>query len=68
MNVLWFRIQSTCRWQEGRNEHIPCLRLAILGGVYKIPSLFTLLPHLTPSLIYKRTWHPDPQKMVILRG
>ena len=30
----------------GRNEHIPCLRLAILGDVCKINGLFTLLPHL----------------------
>ena len=30
-------------------------------------GLFTLLPHLPLSLIYKRTWHPDPKKMVILR-
>ena len=40
-------------------QHIPCLRFAILGDVRKINGLFTFLPHLPPSLICKRTWHPD---------
>ena len=60
VKVPFFRTLSTCGWQEGRNEHISCLRLAILGDVCKINGLFTLLPCLSPSLIYKRTWHPDP--------
>ena len=44
-----------------------CLRLAILGNVCKINGLFTLFPHFLPSLIHKRIWHPDPDKMVILK-
>ena len=39
------RTLSTCRWPEGRNEHILHLRLAILGDVCKINGLFTLLPY-----------------------
>ena len=45
----------------------PSLTLAIPGDNCKINSLFTLLPHLPPSLLYKRIWHLDPNKMVILR-
>ena len=30
-------------------------------------GFFTLFPHLAPSLIYRRNWHPDPGQMVILR-
>ena len=44
----------------------PCLRLAILRHFCKVNGLFTWFPHLTsplPSLI----WHPDLDKMVILR-
>ena len=26
----------------------------------------SLLPHFLPALFYKRTWHPDPDKMLIL--
>ena len=59
--VPLFRILSTCRRQEGRNEHIPCLRLAILRDVCKVIGLFTLLPHLPPCLICKRSWSPAPQ-------
>ena len=33
-------------WQEGRKEHILCLRLAVLGDVCKMNGLFTWLPHL----------------------
>ena len=49
-----FRTLATCKWQEERNEHIPCLRLAILGDVCKINGFFTWLPRLPPSLIYKQ--------------
>ena len=67
VSVHLFRTLSICRLQKERNEHILCLRLAILEDICKICGLFTLLPHLRPqSLIYKRTWHPDPNKMVIL--
>ena len=52
--VPLFRTLATCKWQEGRNEHIPCLRLAILGDVCKINGFFTWLPHLPPFLIYKQ--------------
>ena len=45
-----FRTLSVCGRQEGRNEHIPSLRLAILGDIYKINALllcfFTPPPHL----------------------
>ena len=41
-----FRTLSTCRWQERRNQQIPCLRLAILGDIRKIKSLFTFPPHI----------------------
>ena len=66
---------STCGWQEERNEHILCLRLAILGDSCKINGLFTLFTLSPPplnaaplqSLFYKRTWHLDPDEMVILR-
>ena len=60
--------------KEGRNKHIPCLRLAILGDIRKINVCFTLFTHLShlshlwrglPSLTYKRTWHPDSTKMVV---
>ena len=67
LKVLLFRTLSICGWQEEGNEHIPCLRLAIPAEVCKINGLFTLLPYLPPSLIYNRTWHPDPDKMVTLR-
>ena len=50
-----------------RNEHIPYIRLAIPGHIFKINGLFALLPYLFPSLFDKRTWHPDPDKMAILR-
>ena len=46
VKVPLFRILSTFGWQKGRGEHIPCLRLAILGDIYKINGLFTLFPHL----------------------
>lgn len=32
----------------------------------RINGLFILLPFLSPSSIRKRTWHPGPNKMVIL--
>ena len=48
VKVPLFRTLSTCGWQEGRNEHIPSLRLAILGDIYKINAPFTLFPHPTP--------------------
>ena len=47
VKVPLFRTLSTCRWQEGRNEHIPSLRLVILGDACKINGLFTLLPQFT---------------------
>ena len=46
---------STCGWQEGRNEHIPCLRLAFLGDVCKINGLVALLPHLPHLWSIKET-------------
>ena len=51
-----------CAPVDGKEETdtSPGPRLAILGDVCKINGLFMLLPHLLPSLIYKRTWHPDP--------
>ena len=56
-----------CPSVDGRKEEIntsPCLRLAILGDTCKIkwPFNFVSSPHLTSSLIHKRTWHPEPQK------
>ena len=36
------------------------LAWGFLGDVYEINGLFTLLLHLPPSLICKRTWYPDP--------
>ena len=30
------------------------------GHLQGLNSLFTLFPHLPPSLIHKRTWHPGP--------
>ena len=38
--VPLFRTPSTCKWQEGKDEHIRCLRLAILGDMCKINSFF----------------------------
>ena len=70
---LTVKLKSLCSGPcppvDGRKEEInfPCLRLALLRDVFKINGLFTLLPHLPSCLIYKRTWHPDPNKMVILR-
>ena len=53
--------------KEGINTYL-LQRLVILGNICKINNLFTLLPHLPcPTLFYKRTWHPDPNNMVILR-
>ena len=37
-------------------------RLAIPEDICKINGLFTLLPHLTTSLFYKRTWRSDPTR------
>ena len=60
-----------CPPVDGRKEEIntsPCLRLAILGDICEINGLFYFVfspPPLFP--IYKTTWHPDPDKMVILR-
>ena len=45
----------------------PLLGLAIPGDICQNNDLFTLLLHLPHSLFYKRTWHPDPNKMVALR-
>ena len=58
-----------CPRVDGRKEDINTSHAwgAILGDVCKMNGLFTLLPHFPSSLIYKRTWHPDPNKMVILR-
>ena len=53
--VPLFRTLSTCGWQEGRNEHIPCLRLAFLGDVCKINGLVALLPHLPHLWSIKET-------------
>ena len=69
---LYLTVQLKCPCSEpclpvdGREEEINTSP-AFLGDVCKINDLFTLLPHLCPSLIYKRTWHLDPEKMVILR-
>ena len=52
-------ILPTCGWQEGRNEHVSCLRLAILGDICKINGFCTLFPLLLPSLTHKRTWYPE---------
>ena len=30
-------------------------------------GLFTLFPHLPPSLIHERIWHPGPDNMLIMR-
>ena len=65
--VPLLRTLSACSWQEGRHEHTPCPRLAILGGLYKINGLLILLPHLSPISDLERTWHPSPSKMIILR-
>ena len=54
VKVPLFRPVSACRWQEEINTSL-CLRLAILVNVCKIKGLFTLLLHLVPSLIHKRT-------------
>lgn len=52
---------STCwRLQEGRNWHIPTLKLAIPGDICKINGPFTLL--LTFPLFYKKNWHLDPTR------
>ena len=62
-----------CPPVDGRKEKTNtslCLRLAILGDIRKINGIFfffTLFPHRPPSLIHKRTWHPDPNQMVIFR-
>ena len=53
---------ETCPLGDGRNKEIntsPCLKFAILGGICKINGLFTLCPHLLPSLIHKRSWHSE---------
>ena len=44
--VSLFRILSTYGWQEGKNQHILCLRLDILGDNCKVNGLFTLFPQL----------------------
>jgi len=63
-----------CPSIDGRKEDIctlPCLRLTILGDIFKINGLFSLFPHHRmpppppPPLFYQKTWHPDPNKMVI---
>ena len=50
---LTIKLKCLCsepwRCQEGRNEHIPCLRFVILGDICKINGLFTLFPHLPAS-------------------
>ena len=50
---LTIKLKCLCsepwRCQEGRNEHIPCLRFAILGHICKINGLFTLFLHLSTS-------------------
>ena len=73
----------SCPSVSRRDEHIPskgwpfpwrCFaRLKILSLYFSTASrslfcLLTLVPHcFSLSQIYKRTWHPDPNKMVILR-
>lgn len=55
---------------DGREEEIntsSCLRLAILGGICSIRGLLPLLPHLPPSLICGRSWHPDPSEAAVVR-
>ena len=39
----------------------------MIGDICKINGLLPLYLQLCPSLFYKRTWHPDPDKMFILR-
>ena len=60
VKVPLFRTWSTYRWQKGRNEHLLCLRLAILGDVCKINDLFTLLPHLPHLWSIKETGFQTP--------
>ena len=62
-----FRTLSTCGCQEGRIITSPVLRATILKDICKINGLLTLFPHCPPSLFCKRNWHPDCNKMVILR-
>ena len=46
-----FRTLSTCGWlQEGRNGHLPSLRLTIPGDICKINGLFTLPSYLLSYL------------------
>ena len=53
--------------RDGMTEKLNwTLRLAILGHICKINDLFSPLTF-PPSRICKRTWHPNPNKMVILR-
>ena len=57
--------------QQGKKFHIPSLRLAIPEDFCKINGpffffYFTSSPP-TPFMFYKRTWHLDHNKMVILR-
>ena len=60
-----FRTLSTCRWQEGRKKltHPPAWGLPFLGDICKINGLFTLFPHLSPtlpSLIHKKNLASRP--------
>ena len=65
---LLFRTRPICGWlPEGRNEHISSPRLAIPGDICKINGLLLFFLTSPPSLFYKITWHPDRNKMVILR-
>ena len=46
-----FRTLSTCGWlQEGRNRHLPSLKLTIPGDICKINGLFTLPSYLLSYL------------------
>ena len=47
--------------------HPPALSMPFQDIFVRLNGLFTLFPHSPPSLIHKRTWHSDPDKMVILR-
>ena len=58
----------TCEWlQERRNEHIPSTRWPFLEMFCKTDGPFYFTSSTPSSLFWKRTWHPDPDKMVLLK-
>lgn len=52
---------------RNKELNIPTPRLVIPEDIPEINGLFYFTSSLLPSVFYKRTWNPDPDKIGILR-